>query len=202
MSLPSGIGGAITWQVGYFSAATPGFAAWLASGLGGGWSCRSSGFASIGDVVAALRPTPVLTSLLCAPVGSGGWTALLSNGPLGTDLGVLPSLAARELGCRGIRAMATGMEAKYPATVLEVYGPDGTGPLAVERSIAAANDGGRWVFETFGDPYPFEDLSAYTRRSKAARFTADLLRAYLRALGVPVDEEPVWAESWLITKAE
>ena len=36
----------------------------------------------------------------------------------------------------------------------------------MSRSIAAANDGGRWVFEVFGKPYPFEDQEQYRQRLK------------------------------------
>ncbi|WP_203900754.1 hypothetical protein [Virgisporangium aliadipatigenens] len=72
-----------------------------------------------------------------------------------------------------MRVMDVEDTATYPARLLEVYGPDGAPPLAIERSICAANDGGRWVFETSGPAYPFEDRSAYARR------VADWARAVL-----------------------
>jgi hypothetical protein len=95
----------------------------------------------------------------------------MNNGPLGTDVGVLPTYAARELKCRAIRAVRVDDDGPcYPARILEVYGPGGKPPLAVERTIAAANDGGRWVFETSGTPFAFEDEAAYTRTRKSSRF--------------------------------
>lgn len=53
------------------------------------------------------------------------------------------------------------------------------------RSIAAANDGGRWVFETSGDPFPFEELGRYKARRKRDRFPPQLLWQYLQEMGVP-----------------
>jgi hypothetical protein len=109
---------------------------------------------------------------------------------------MLPSHAARELGVRAIRAVCVdGDEEKFPARILEVFGPQGPPPLALERSVVAANDGGKWVFETSGVAFDFEDLKAYGRRLKAARFTAEMLGAYLRALEVPVDVEPSWRDA-------
>ena len=55
----------------------------------------------------------------------------MNSTPLGTDVGVLPSYAARELKYRGIRAVRVDDdEPGYPARVLEVYGPRGEPPLA------------------------------------------------------------------------
>lgn len=193
MTLPSAAGGATTQQVGYFELESSDLAEWIARGFDVGWKTRPAGVDSIDEAVALLRPGPDVSRYVCVPVGQ--WTALLSNGPLGTDVGVLPSYAARELGCRAVRVVSVDDTATYPARVLEVYGPQGTPPLAIERSIAAANDGGRWVFETTGTSYPFEDQSAYSRRAKASRFTTEMLYEYLLALGVPVDTNPDWANA-------
>jgi len=117
----------------------------------------------------------------------------MSNGPQGTDVGLLPSHAARELKCRAIRAVRVDdREAEYPARILEIYGPQGELPLLLERSIAAANDGGHWVFETSGRVLPFEDEAAYRRRRISSRFTGEMLHDYLAALSVPVGSEPNW----------
>jgi hypothetical protein len=66
--------------------------------------------------------------------------------------------------------------------------------------VAAANDGGRWVFETSGTAFPFEDQTAYTKRAKSSRLTGDMLHGYLLALGVPVDSEPNWRTALLVQK--
>ncbi|MEI2808948.1 MAG: hypothetical protein V9F00_01670 [Nocardioides sp.] len=199
MTLPSPAGGATTEQVGFFEAGTPDLAEWIVRGFDPGWTARPAGFASMKEAVAFLTPGGDVTRYVCVPVGR--WTALISNGPLGTDVGVLPSYAARELGRRAIRVVSVGDTAICPARVLEVYGPDGEPPLALERSIVAANDGGRWVFETAGSAYPFEDQAAYSNRVKARRFTTDMVLAYLRELGVPVDVEPDWKAAQVVERA-
>lgn len=198
MTLPSAAGGATTEQVGYFEIGAAVLADWIVSGFDAGWQSRLVDAASMDEVVALLRPSPEISRYVCVPVGR--WTALLSNGPLGTDVGVLPSYAARELRCRAMRVVNVDDKATYPARVLEVYGPEGALPLSLERSIVAANDGGSWVFETWGEAYPFEDEFAYARRVKARRFTTDMVYDYLRALGVPVDEEPDWRNALTVER--
>ena len=73
-------------------------------------------------------------------------------------------------------------------------------PLAHERSIAAANDGGRWVFEASGTPFSFEDESAYGARRKSERLTSGMVMDYLAGLGVPVDVEPDWSTALVIER--
>jgi hypothetical protein len=51
--------------------------------------------------------------------------------------------------------------------------------LGNRRSIAAANDGGRCVFEESGERHPFEQSDRYAARRKRDRFTPDMLRDYL-----------------------
>lgn len=199
MTLPSTSGGATTAQVGYFEVPAEALADWIVTGFDGGWGSRVAELRSLDDAVALLAPSVDVTRYVCLPVGR--WTALLTNGPLGTDVGVLPSYAARELRCRAMRVVNFDDTATHPARVLEVYGPDGAAPLAIERSIVAAKDGGRWVFETVGSPYPFEDQAAYTRRVKASRFTTDMVYNYLRAFGIPVDEDADWATAILVDRA-
>jgi hypothetical protein len=112
---------------------------------------------------------------------------------------MLPSLAARELGCVAIRAVCVEHgEHPYPGRLLEVFGPDGAPPLAHLRSISAMNDGGRWVFEAAGEPFAFERPQAYVHRRKSARFTSALLYEYLRALDVPIDSAPDWTRALLV----
>ncbi len=63
------------------------------------------------------------------------------------------------------------------------------------------NDGGRWVFEEGGESYDFEETAAYSNRRKRDRFTGPMLHRYLVALGAPVDVEPDWASTVLVTEA-
>jgi hypothetical protein len=81
--------------------------------------------------------------------------------------------------------------------ILEVCSPDGQPPLLARRSIAAANDAGRWVFEELGETYPFEQKNRYRATRKANRFTPNMLHDYQRALGVP-QRQPDWRGAELI----
>lgn len=196
--LPSAAGGAVTKQVGFFEIDSKVLADWIQAGLDEMWELRQSSCSSLGDALSTLVPNAAVTRYLCVPLGT--WSVLLNNSPLGTDVGVLPSYAARELGCRAIRAANIEDDSTYPARILEVYGPRGKPPLALERSVIVAKDGGRWVFETSGTPYPFEDQAAYKRRTKASRFTSAMLFDYLRALGVPLDDTPNWAHAVMVKR--
>lgn len=198
MRLPSPTGGPTTEQVGYFKADTKTIANWLSGGLGGAWRLAAANWASSSDAIAGLTPGPMLSRYACVPVND--WTAVLNDSPGGTDVGVLPSYAARELGIMAIRAVCADDQAVYPARILEVYGASGEPPLALIRSIVVANDGGQWVFEEAGRPFSFEDLSAYRSRLKARRLTVEMVSEYLQALGVPVDQEPDWSSAQLVER--
>lgn len=169
MSLPSPIGGAVASQVGFLHNSATRVARWFIEGLSPEWALSRAGWRSFDDAVAALKPSVPMSTY--AFIDIDDWTLLLSNGPLGTDVGMIPSLVARELHSRGIRAVCVDDGARpFAARILEVFGPDGEPPLLVERMIAAANDGGRWVFETSGTPYPF-------------------------------DSEPNWVNAWIVQRA-
>lgn len=197
MIVPSSIGGKTTENVGFFHLPAERYAAWL-TGPSPGWSATvTRGSSGRDELLASLAPSRALSRYACVPMVDE-WTLLLNNGPLGTDVGVLPSRAAKVLGVRAMRAHCTAGTAIYPARILEVFGPDGAPPLCYRRSIVAADDGGRWVFETSGRPFDFEEVERYGLRRKSDRFTADMLGRYLEALGVPVHSEPLWDRAIVI----
>ena len=80
-----------------------------------------------------------------------------------------------------MRVCSTAPGETWPATIWEVYAPvklGGVPPLCYRRSIASANDGGRWTFEQSGEPFPFEKLGHYSPPRKRDRFTRELLTEY------------------------
>lgn len=108
------------------------------------------------------------------------------------------SFLASQLGCRGLRVVQVedtvtgnqrGASGRHGAIILELYGPENTDFLNYVRSLAVANDGGRWAFDQAGTPQPFEELDRYQARSVRERFTSDALDRYLRALGVRAFDE-------------
>ena len=142
-AFPSSAGGATTETVGFFDATPVELADWFSSG-DGALGQQRPGWKGLPDVTRDLAPTDVVTARAFVPLGR--WTLLLTNGPSGTDLGVLPSQATRALGCLAIRAVwSDRRDAPCPAVLIEVFGPDGEPPLMARRSVAVAADGERWV---------------------------------------------------------
>lgn len=121
------------------------------------------------------------------------WTGFFQSGIDGSDPFPAMSQLARLLETRGMRVCSTPPDAKYPATIWELYAPPklgGVPPLLYRRSICAANDGGRWVFEQSGEPFPFEDTARYVLRRKRDRFNREILAAYLAHFDLrPLDDD-------------
>jgi hypothetical protein len=146
-----------------------------------------------GDFAANIECLLPLTSVerrrfLFFPTASN-WTAYLDNGWQGTDVSAV-SYLSRKLGCRAIRSVsipntirntATGELGRYGATMLEVFASDPSSIVSsnVLRSISSANDGGRWRFDSNGQPFGFERLDQYKDRRTQERFTPKMLEEYL-----------------------
>jgi hypothetical protein len=137
------------------------------------------------------------------------WTAYLENGHRGTDATGVMRYMAQTLGCRGLRVVAVPHtlrkdKGRYGAVMLSVCGPHQTDWLNYLRIVSASNDGGRWVFDQFGEPFPFEKLERYQERRVRDRFTFEMLKEYLRQLGMhPFEEDfylPEGAPAWLVEK--
>jgi hypothetical protein len=130
--------------------------------------------------------TPVPSKHLFFPT-TGPWTVFANNFRLGTDA-VAPMSMVSELLCTdGMRVVACRQKSdpisrrisQYGATILEYYSHGKT-----QRSIACANDGGKWVFYAGGEAFGFENLEAYQKKPVKERFSKDLLLSYLVQLGV------------------
>jgi hypothetical protein len=137
------------------------------------------------------------------------WTAYVDNAYRGTDAVSAMSYMAEALGCRGIRLGAVPHtlhkdKGRYGIVALEVYGPQRTQWLNYVRTLYAMNDGGRWVFGQSGEPFAFEKQEQYQSRRVKDRFTLDMLKEYLRHLGLsPFTEDfylPEGAPAWLVEK--
>jgi hypothetical protein len=137
------------------------------------------------------------------------WTGYVDNARSGTDAASAMAYMSRTLGCRGLRVVAVPNtyrkgKGRYGAVMLEVYGPHRTAWINTVRVVSASNDGGRWVFDQFGEPFPFEKVERYQERRVRDRFTFDMLREYLLHLGLSPFEEgfylPEGAPAWLVEK--
>jgi hypothetical protein len=115
------------------------------------------------------------------------WVACFQNGIHGSDPFPAMSHLALRMGVLSMRVCSTPTGALYPATIWEVYAPEFLGgrmPVGYRRSIAAANDGGRWIFEESGERFPFEQVGKYTERRKRDRFTREMLCDYIKEFGI------------------
>jgi hypothetical protein len=139
------------------------------------------------------------------------WTAYVSSQWTGTDAVSPMRSMARRLSIRCLRVVAVphtlrkNQGVRYGAVMLEVYGPEQPGKISnTVRALAAANDGGRWVFEQSGEPFPFEQVEQYQARRVRDRFTFEMLKDYLRHLGLAPFEEDFYLPpdtcAWLIQK--
>jgi hypothetical protein len=115
------------------------------------------------------------------------WVACFQNGTQGSDPFPAMSFLATRINVLSMRVCSTGNSAAYPAVMWEVYAPESLGgemPLGYRRSIAASNDGGRWVFYESGERYAFEQTARYEEKRKRDRFTHEMLRDYLEEFGI------------------
>jgi len=142
---------------------------------------------------------------------NSAWTAYVSNQWTGTDAASPMSYLARRLSIRCLRVVTVPHTlrkdggGRYGAVMLDVYGPKQPGKLNnTVRVVEAANDGGRWVFVQSGEPFPFEQVEQYQARRVRDRFTFEMLKDYLRHLGLsPFEEDfylPPGSQAWLIQK--
>ena len=60
------------------------------------------------------------------------------------------------------------------------------------RNIAADATDGRWSWHERGTPFPFEETDRYAARLKRERFDGPMLLRYLRALGIPADDDAAY----------
>ena len=166
------------------------------------------------------RLEPVLSRLLPLTGGQtqrdlfiptrSAWTAYVENGWTGTDASSAMSVMARRLSIRCLRVVAVphtlrGDQGRYGSVMLEMYGPAQPGKSGnTVRALAAANDGGRWVFVEVGEPFAFEQVEKYQARKVRERFTFEMLKDYLRHLGLsPFEEDfymPPGSRAWLVQK--
>ena len=124
----------------------------------------------------------------------GSWTAYFDCGLTGTDPIVTVGEMAKRLACRGL-SIATvphtigrdrDRPGRYGARKWELFAPRPTEIMNYERTIALVHDGSRWIFETWGQPQPYEDVARYQARRAEDRFDSEMIEAYSRAIGVDV----------------
>ncbi|ATQ44723.1 hypothetical protein [Caulobacter mirabilis] len=156
------------------------FAAWH-GGLGIHYR-REEITSSLAASLARLEPLSAVTDRRLFVSTLSGWTAFFQNGVAGSDPFPPMSFLAQHMRVRAMRVCRSPDGARWPAVIWEVYAPPELGGdpvLGIRRSIAAANDGGRWVFEEAGERFDFEEADRYDLPKKRDRFPPELLAQYL-----------------------
>lgn len=129
-------------------------------------------------------------------VEHGSWTAVLTNHRDGSDFSDHRYRAAEAVDARTTRVVDTvarwwrrGPRRErlgYEARIFEMHGREGS----LIRSITCADDGGRWVFETSGDPLAVEATFDYDASRTKDRLTRSNLHDLLRSVGAaPMAED-------------
>lgn len=142
---------------------------------------------SLSDAFAAILPLANSKMRRLFIQTRSDWVACFQNGIQGSDPFPAMSHLAQDLGVLSMRVCSTPENSQFPATIWEVYAPHSLGgvpPLGYRRSLAAAKDGGKWVFEEAGERFPFELSDRYQAPLKRDRFTSEMLRDYLKEFGV------------------
>ncbi|WP_146077099.1 hypothetical protein [Rathayibacter rathayi] len=135
------------------------------------------------------------------------WSAFVDNGAQGTDPGSPTKVLGQRLNTDSlyiscIPACPRGdKRARLGVRKFVVHRPDpspSAGLAEIIRMVAVIQDS-RWSFHTSGDPLPFEDVSAYTNRRIADRFTPEMLTDYCAAYGLrPFDDDFFPGPSYLL----
>lgn len=158
---------------------------------------------------AALRSLLPLTGLkrreLVMPTKSP-WTAYFDNIGRGGDAFPAVSYVCDVLQVQGISVSCIAntktrdhaRKGAYGAVSFTLYAPHKTDFVNIERAIAAANDGGRWVFRESGKIQPFENTERYQSKRIADRFTSEMLEQYCSAFGIRLFEASFYGPGGLL----
>lgn len=117
----------------------------------------------------------------------GSWTAYFDNGLHGSDpigpVGYLCEVAQ----VKGLAICAVpDAGRRLGAVKWELFAERPMQILNYERTIALVHESSKWVFETTGQPLPFEHLERYEARRPRDRFDSALVESYSQALGLDV----------------
>ena len=112
------------------------------------------------------------------------WTAFVDNGHHGTDAFAPISYLSQTIGCAGVRATDAPSGQNQGGTVFELYSPENTDWLNLERAVSVTFANGRWEFHESGTALPFESPELYRSKLIKDRFDTEMLKQYLGALGV------------------
>jgi hypothetical protein len=174
MILPTTEYGRRLESIGWLQLGVEPIAEWLEQS----WNLRRRNVSTDFDgLLRLIEISPRLNRRVLIPAGDG-WTALCSNGPLGTDVVGAVATISKVTGALGVQARITGT-----GRVFEVFRG------AAVRNVGAVKDGSRWKFDEYGERFDFEDELAYRSIRIKDRLTSEMVSRYLDALSVPAADD-------------
>ena len=145
----------------------------------------SSFSSSLGEALQRLEPLTIPPRRELLIQTESPWTAYFDNAADGGDPASPVGYLAESMKCRTLAVTCVPQTSMtYGAVQFQLFAPERREFLNYERSISAANDGGRWVFSATGTVQPYEETSQYEAPGIRNRFTAEMLEAYCAALGI------------------
>jgi hypothetical protein len=141
---------------------------------------------SVADAFDSLHPLASNLTKRLFVSASDEWTCFFQNGKRGSDPFITMSRIARRLEVETMRLCVADQSDDWPAVMWELYDCRFE---SGRRTVAVANDGGRWTYHESGLPFEFEDRGASRRSLVRDRFTSDMLVRYLKEFGVFLDRD-------------
>ena len=152
---------------------------------------RSSVEGDLESMLLQLQPlTMPPRTVLFVETNSPDWTAYFDNGTPGGDPYSPVGHLALKLRTQGaiISAIPNTKKGRNPGTYgavkFEMYAPEKTAWLNIERAVGFYNDGGPWKFILQGTQQSFEEPEHYTAKRIRDRLPLDLLEKYCAAIGL------------------
>lgn len=140
-----------------------------------------------------LEPLTIPRHLELLVITNSSWVAYFDNGANGGDPESIIGYLCQVLRCRGVAVTSIPNTKKgsgrtatgtYGAVQFILFAPEEREFLNYERTILAANDGGKWVFRATGTELNFERTEQYRMRKIQDRFTSEMLEEYCLSLGI------------------
>lgn len=133
-------------------------------------------------------------------VDQGGWSAYFDNGAMGTDPLSAMTVLCRINHCAGAALVAIPDAPPRDGSLqFQTFSPERTQFLNYSRTLGVARENGRWRYDAFGDPEPFEAIEAEAAPGARDRLSTDTLARYAAALGFAPFDPAAYGRSILVT---
>lgn len=133
-------------------------------------------------------------------VDQGGWSAYFDNGAIGTDPISAMTVLCQINHCAGAALVAIpDAPPRGGSLQFQTFSPERTQFLNHARTVGIARESGRWRYDAYGDPEPFEAIEAEGVPGGRDRLSTDTLARYSAALGFAPFDPAAYGRSILVT---